>query len=98
MHAPRATFASGGISSSSYMLGASWLSLLLLLYPISWALSEGGNVITPTSEMVFYGVLDICAGPALLFFFLWKLSAVDYSAFGFSSFKYTDTQANTAKV
>ncbi|KAK9447834.1 uncharacterized protein V1518DRAFT_420551 [Limtongia smithiae] len=35
------------------------------LYPICWGLSEGGNVITPTSEGVFYGVLDLIALPIL---------------------------------
>jgi bacteriorhodopsin len=34
-------------------------SIVFLLYPVSWGLSEGGNVITPTSEAVFYGVLDL---------------------------------------
>lgn len=33
--------------------------LLLVLYPVCWALSEGGNVIQPDSEVVFYGVLDV---------------------------------------
>lgn len=45
--------------------------LLLLLYPISWGLSEGGNVIEVDSEAVFYGVLDVCffvfLGAAFLF-------------------------------
>ncbi|SGZ47168.1 CIC11C00000004686 [Sungouiella intermedia] len=31
-----------------------------LLYPICWALSEGGNVVQPDSEAVFYGILDLC--------------------------------------
>jgi len=33
------------------------------LYPIAWGLSEGGNVIHPDSEAIFYGVLDIFAKP-----------------------------------
>lgn len=32
---------------------------LLFIYPISWGLSEGGNVIQPDSEFIFYGILDI---------------------------------------
>lgn len=32
---------------------------LHLLYPIAWAVADGGNVIAPDSEMVFYGVLDV---------------------------------------
>jgi bacteriorhodopsin len=34
-----------------------------MLYPIAWGVSEGGNVISPDSEAVFYGVLDFCAKP-----------------------------------
>lgn len=34
---------------------APYLSFLWMLYPVCWALSEGANVISPTSEMVFYG-------------------------------------------
>lgn len=33
--------------------------LVWLLYPIAWGLSEGGNVIQPDSEAVFFGVLDL---------------------------------------
>lgn len=33
--------------------------IVWLLYPICWGLSEGGNVIQPTSEAVFYGILDL---------------------------------------
>lgn len=44
---------------------------LWFLYPIAWGLSEGGNVIAPDSEAVFYGVLDVLAkigfGAILLF-------------------------------
>ena len=31
-----------------------------LIYPISFGLSEGGNVLVVDSEMIFYGILDIC--------------------------------------
>lgn len=44
---------------------------LWFLYPIAWGVSEGGNVIAPDSEAVFYGVLDLLAKPcfgALLLF------------------------------
>lgn len=30
-----------------------------LLYPVAWGVCEGGNVIAPDSEAVFYGVLDL---------------------------------------
>lgn len=37
-----------------------------LLYPIAWGVCEGGNVIPPDSEAVFYGVLDVIAKPVSL--------------------------------
>lgn len=35
-------------------------TVLLMLYPVAWALTDGGNVIQPDSGAVFFGVLDIC--------------------------------------
>ena len=43
--------------------------------------------------MIWYGILDILAGPAFLFVFLWELRGVDYAAFGLQSGKYTDQGA-----
>lgn len=34
-----------------------------MLYPIAWGLCEGGNVISPNDEAVFYGCLDMIAKP-----------------------------------
>ena len=36
---------------------------LWFLYPIAWGLAEGGNVIHPDSEAIFYGILDVFAKP-----------------------------------
>ncbi|CAZ79554.1 unnamed protein product [Tuber melanosporum] len=38
---------------------AAYTLFFMLLYPISWGLSEGGNVIQNDSSAVFYGVLDV---------------------------------------
>lgn len=40
---------------------------LWTLYPIAWGVSEGGNVIAPDSEAVFYGVLDVVAKPVSIY-------------------------------
>jgi bacteriorhodopsin len=32
-------------------------------YGVVWALSEGGNVVSPDVEGVLYGVLDLLGGP-----------------------------------
>ena len=71
-------------------MAAGYLSLLLLLYPIAWACAEGGNVISVTSEMIWYGILDCITGPLFLLVHLFLLRSVDYESFGFSSGKYTD--------
>ncbi|KAI0780867.1 heat shock protein 30 [Trametes elegans] len=97
-HGPHTTFAAGGALRSGYLLAAGYLSLLLLLYPIAWACAEGGNVITVTSEMIWYGILDILAGPVFLFFFLWELRGVDYASFGLHSGKYTDKPGHVPHV
>ena len=92
-HGPHTTFAAGTRLRSGYIMAAGYLSFLLLLYPIAWACAEGGNVISVTSEMIWYGILDIFAGPIFLFFFLWELRGVDYASFGLHSGKYTDKSA-----
>ena len=77
-------------------MAAGYLSLLLMLYPIAWGCSEGSNIISVTSEMIWYGILDVLAGPGFLFFYLWQLRTVDYAAFGLHSGKYTDHSAHSA--
>jgi bacteriorhodopsin len=47
-----------------YLLCGVWTFFIWLLYPVSWGLCEGGNVIWPDSETIFYGVLDLCAKPS----------------------------------
>ncbi|THH29530.1 hypothetical protein EUX98_g4645 [Antrodiella citrinella] len=89
LHGSQTTFAANGIFRRSYVLASSYVAFMLLTYPICWALSEGSNVITPTSEMIWYGILDVIAGPVFLFFFVFQVNRVDYSTFGFASGKFT---------
>lgn len=81
-HGRRSTFAAGGTVRSGYIRTAAAFSLLLLLYPICWACSEGGNVISPTGEMIWYGILDLLAGPVFLFLLLFGLRSADMTTFG----------------
>lgn len=90
-HGRRSTFAAGGAVRSGYIRTAAAFSFLLMLYPICWACSEGANVISPTGEMIWYGILDLIAGPVFLFTFLFHLRSVDMAAFGLWSGKNTDT-------
>ncbi|RDX43354.1 family A G protein-coupled receptor-like protein [Lentinus brumalis] len=87
----RTAFAPGDRARSGHRLSAYYLSFLLMLYPIAWACSEGGNVISVTSEMIWYGILDLLAGPVFLFWFLFKLRGVDRNMYGPQTGKYTDS-------
>ena len=55
----------------AYMSCGILLSFLWILYPVAWGLSEGGNVIHPDSEAIFYGILDIFAKPVWGALLLW---------------------------
>ena len=54
--------------------------------------SIGGNVIGIAGEMIFYGILDLIAGPAFLFFVLNRYRTLDYGALGLYSAKNTGYQ------
>ncbi|MCF1196848.1 opsin family protein, partial [Mangrovimonas sp. AS27] len=94
-HAPRAQFPHSESLRAKYYQAAGYFSFMLITYPIAWGCAEGGNVITVTSEMIWYGILDIFTIPVFLAVFLWELRGVDYSAFGLRSGKYTDKHANS---
>ncbi|KAK9234595.1 hypothetical protein V1525DRAFT_44138 [Lipomyces kononenkoae] len=59
-----------------------FLGLIYVLYQIAWGLSEGGNVISPTSEGVFYGVLDIIALPLVNSAVVYLTRQVDFAELG----------------
>jgi len=61
----------GGDPKKTFWICGVWLLLLWFLYPVSWGLSEGGNVIHPDSEAIFYGILDIMAKPVFAAILLW---------------------------
>jgi len=66
--------ARGSDVSRAFGIGALFVPLLFVLYAIAWGVSEGGNVIAPDSEAVFYGILDLIAkvGFSATFLFLIK--------------------------
>jgi bacteriorhodopsin len=55
----RQLFGANAVKTFPTKLSVCFLTITSLLYPVSWALSEGGNVIQPDSEAVFYGILDL---------------------------------------
>ncbi|ANB13718.1 Hsp30p [Sugiyamaella lignohabitans] len=66
--------------------GVSAVAGLMFLYPLSWGLSEGGNVIQPDSEAVFYGVIDICMFIAVPTFFIFTTSTIEAESLGLRNF------------
>jgi len=61
-----------------YISMAGWLNLLWMLYPIAFGVSDGGNVISVTQSLVFFGILDLFMVPGLAFMFLFLSRKWDY--------------------
>ncbi|PWY99761.1 hypothetical protein BCV70DRAFT_206752 [Testicularia cyperi] len=74
----------------AYLYSAMILTGLWFLYPIAWGLADGGNVISPNGEMVFYGVLDLLAKPGFALFHLFSLRRCNYSSLHLKSGKFSD--------
>ncbi|KAF8575228.1 family A G protein-coupled receptor-like protein [Ramaria rubella] len=90
LQAPKAATIIGTDARGPYIRGAAYLSFIWLSYPIAWAVSEGGNVISPTGEMIFYGVLDVMAKPVFLFAHVYAMRNIAYDRFALSSGKATE--------
>ncbi len=57
-------------STSTFGAGVGAFALFGVLYFIAWGCAEGGNVISPTGEQVWYGILDVFFKPFFLGFYL----------------------------
>jgi bacteriorhodopsin len=66
----------------TYLICGVWTIFLWFLYPIAWGLCEGGNVISPDSEAVFYGVLDIMAKPVFGALLIWGHRGIEPARLG----------------
>jgi len=86
-NARRAAVGIGAEAGRAYRGSAFYLGTLWLLYPICWGLSEGGNVISPTGEMIFYGILDILTKPVFLAYHAHSLRRVPYEMYQLQSGK-----------
>jgi len=80
-----------------YSFAAGYTAFIWLIYPICWGLSEGSNAITLTSEMIFYGILDLFAGPIFLFGFLSGIQGLEYNTLGLQSGKMSDNVGAPAR-
>jgi hypothetical protein len=81
----------------SFTSSAILLSFLWLLYPIAWGLADGGSVIHPDGEMIFYGVLDVLAKPVFILWHLFSLSKLDLTALQLSSGKFTSSATTVGR-
>lgn len=82
MTARKHALAIGADVHKAYLICGVWTIFLWFLYPIAWGLSEGGNVISPDSEAVFYGILDIMAKPVFGTLLLWGHRNIDPARLG----------------
>ncbi|CZT14318.1 related to HSP30 heat shock protein Yro1p [Ramularia collo-cygni] len=73
-----------------YMIGIIYQFILWICYPICWGVSDGGNVIAPDSEAVYYGILDILAVPFFSIMVLILTRKLDLAALGLRSHDYDD--------
>lgn len=72
----------GGPSYRTYLMAAGMLVVPWMLYPVAWGLSEGGNVIHPDSEAIFYGILDIISKVGFGIVLLYGQSKIGPSVLG----------------
>ncbi|KAL9053953.1 MAG: hypothetical protein Q9162_004443 [Coniocarpon cinnabarinum] len=75
-------YALGSDIGKTFLLCGTWTTFLWFLYPVAWGVSEGGNVIAPDSEAVFYGILDLCAKPVFGALLLWGHRNIDPDRLG----------------
>lgn len=62
-----------------YTMLLGWLTLLWMLYPVAWGLSDGGNEIGETAGFIFFGILDVLVLPVLAFITMGQSNDWDYS-------------------
>jgi len=72
----------GGSIYRTYLKGACLVFFLWLLYPVAWGCSEGGNIIAPDSEAVFYGIIDILSKPVFGALLLWGHQDIELAHIG----------------
>jgi len=78
----------------TFLICGSLTAFLWTLYPIAWGVCEGGNVISPDSEAVFYGILDLLAKPVFGALLIWGHRNIDPASLGLHIHDYDekDTQ------
>jgi len=87
----------GSSIGKTYSTATTLFVFLWMLYPIAWGVSEGGNVIAPDSEMIFYGVLDLVLKLGLAALLLYGHRNIDPEKLGLYFRDPTDTRTAAAR-
>ncbi|SPO27975.1 related to YRO2 - strong similarity to HSP30 heat shock protein Yro1p [Ustilago trichophora] len=74
----------------AFLAAATLLAFIWPMYPICWALCEGGNVIGVSEEFLWYGLLDLFSKPIFAFLLLFMLRKCDYGALRLKSGKISE--------
>jgi len=77
----------------TFLMCGALTTFLWCLYPIAWGVCEGGNIISPDSEAVFYGILDVFAKPVFGALLLFGHRNIDPARLGLSIRDYDDDPA-----
>lgn len=88
----------GGSVSSTYLTATLLTVAVWIFYPVAWGLSEGGNVLHPDSEAIFYGILDIFAKPVVGALLVLGHRNTDFASLGFASRDHGAAEEKTAPV
>jgi bacteriorhodopsin len=73
-----------------HKITTAWVWFLWMLYPVCWGISEGGNVIAPDSEFIFFGILDCMLIPVTTAFLLFRHWTIDPERLGLRMRTYND--------
>jgi len=74
----------------AFLYCGSLTTFLWILYPVAWGLCEGGNLISPDSEAVFYGILDLLAKPVFGALLIWGHRGIDPARLGLYIHDYSE--------
>lgn len=69
----------GGQYQFTQLSSSAFICFMLVMYAVCWACCEGANTVSNSSEMVWYGILDLFSKPFFLIYFLWMTRDVDYT-------------------
>lgn len=80
--ARRHAYGLGDDIGRTFLICGSLTTVVWFCYPIAWGVSEGGNVIAPDSEAIFYGILDLLAKPVFGALLIWGHRNIDPARLG----------------